>query len=234
MRPIQDFAPVEGGETVVTVVAVAGSLLAYAFLTRVYRTPPVWAAVTGVLISWVPVQVLAAVLEQREMWLPGQHSAVFFWGDLVALPSIAVAFAVIRRLSTRDSAVRGSEGRGEDGLADARGPTPLADRWWWRTLVFGAALAISYWYHSMQLDTWPWNGVHSPSKAWHDFFVYPVFLYFLASQLPYLWQTSWRTHRIAMPALTSLAVAGVLAWFALGFLYDPAHVLDHIPLLPIA
>ncbi len=61
-----------------------------------------------------------------------------------------------------------------------------------------------------------------------------MFLFLLASPVPYLWETSWHGHRVAMAALTGVIVTGVAAWFVLGFVYDPAHAIDHLPLLRIA
>ena len=216
VRSPSEFVPVTADETAITVVAAIGSIVAYLFLMRVYRWYPLRVALVGTMISWVPVQLLAWRFEGRHMWLPGQHSAVFFWGDLIALPVIAMAFAAMGR-------------QWRDDHPDES--VPLAERRQWLTVVFVGALIISYAYHSSQLDTWSYSGVHSPSKAWHDFFMYPVFLFFLVSPVPYLWQTSWRRHRVALPVLLAGAVAGVAVWFVLGHVYDPAHVMDHLPLL---
>jgi hypothetical protein len=217
MSVLREFAPVDGDETVVTAVACVSTVVAFAFITRVYRTRTLWVAVVGVCISWVPVQLLALAFEGRQMWLPHQHSAVFFWGDLVALPSIAVGFSLLRHRWDADH------------VGALSPPVPLADRRWWLTVVLVIAVTISYAYHGAQIDTWPFAGLHSPSKAWHDFFVYPVFLYFLVSQVPFLVQTPWRRQRGIACGLVALVLAGTAMWFVLGFVYDPAMARHQLP-----
>ena len=89
-------------------------------------------------------------------------------------------------------------------------------------------------FHAGQLGSWTVVELHEPAKVWHDYLVYPVFVYFLGTQLPFLWQVRWRTHRWAQPALAALVVLTFAGWVVLGHVYDPAHRVDQRPLLYFA
>jgi hypothetical protein len=225
-----EFRPVSTGEwwflAVTGVLAVAGFL----FLPRVYPRGPVVAFVAALLVSWVPVQMIAYVAEGRRMWLPGQHSAIFFWGDSVLLPSMAAAFALMRRtwVAQQDMALAAG------GEPDRPAARPLADRWLWRVAWVGVALAVAYVFHAGELSTWPLVQLHEPAKVWHDYLVYPLFVYFLGSQLPFLWQVRWRAARWSQPVLAGVVVLAFTGWVVLGHVYDPAHRIDQRPLLVFA
>ncbi len=220
MQTLMQFRPVSDEEWWFLTATLACTLLAFLFLPRVYRHGPVAAVGVALLISWVPVQVIAYVAEGRVMWRPGQHSAIFFWGDSVMLTSVAFAFGAMRRLWT-------------DSAPGSTRPL-LADRWWWRLAVAAVALGVSYWFHVVQIETWPLDRLHALSKVWHDFFVYPVFIYYLGSQLPLVWQVPWQRFRLLQPALVGLALLGFAGWLWLGRVYDPSQIHEQRPLLGFA
>ncbi len=220
MQTLMQFRPVSDTEWWFLGVTLACTVLAFRFLPRVYQRGPAVAVGVALLISWIPVQLTAYVAEGRRMWLPGQHSAIFFWGDSVMLTSVAFAFAAMRRLWVA----------GQVGVDQA----PLTDRWWWRTAVAAVALGVSYWFHVVQIETWPVDRLHALSKVWHDFFVYPIFIYYLGSQLPLVWQVPWRRFKVRQPALVGLALLGFAGWLWLGRVYDPSQVQAQRPLLGFA
>lgn len=213
------FTPLGPQHAIFGLVCVAAATLAFALLPRVYdrSLPVVWIA--ALLISWVPVQVLAFVFEGRRMWLPGEHSAVFFWGDSVLLPLTAVCLAVMRREWIREH---------------PPGSVPRADTVAWRVVAGAVAIAIAVAYRANESWTWTQAELSAPSKLWHDWFVYPVFAYFLASQLPFLWQVRWRGRRLVQAAGIAGAVVGLAGWWWLGHGYDPSQVVTQRPLLGFA
>jgi hypothetical protein len=221
MQTLMEFRPVSDDEWVFLGFTLVCTVLAFAFLPRVYRHGRVAAVVAALCISWLPVQAIAFIFEDRQMWLPGEHSAIFFWGDSVLLTSIALSFAWMRRLWLREH----PEGTGPS--------TALADRWWWRVVVALVAVGVSVWFHWVQVDTWPADRLHAFSKVWHDFLVYPVFIYYLGTQLPFVWQMSWRKYAW-QPALVALAVFGFGGWLWLGQSYDPSQIETQRPLLGFA
>jgi hypothetical protein len=218
---LRAFGPVSSGEGWFLAATLAVAVLGFAFVRRVYRRGPLAAYVVALLISWIPVQVIAYVTEGRQTWLPSQHSAIFFWGDSVLLPMVAAAFAGMRRLWLSQQPA-GSAAR------------PVADRWWWLVPVVVVALVVGYLFHAGQIGVWSTARLHEPAKVWHDYLVYPLFVYYLGSQVPFLWQVSWRRYARPQAVLAALALAGFLGWFWLGHVYDPAHRHDKRPLLGFA
>lgn len=214
------FTPTGPQQAIFALVCVAAAALTFAYLPRVYdrSLPEVYLA--ALLISWIPVQALAFAFEGRRMWLPGQHSAVFFWGDSVLMPLMAVSLAVMRRTWRSQQADTST--------------VPLADTLAWRVGVGAIAIAVAVGYHVNELSTWTIDELNAPSKLWHDWFVYPVFAYFLASQLPFAWQVRWQGRRILQAATIAGVVVGFAAWWYLGHAYDPAQVVDQRPLLLFA
>ena len=218
------FRPVSTGEWWFLAVTAVCAVAAFLLLPRVYARGALATFVAALCVSWVPVQVIAYVSQGRRTWLPGQHSAIFFWGDSVLLPAMAVAFALMRRLWLAQHPV-------EPGLPR---PVALADRWPWRLALVVVALVVGFLFHADQLGTWSLVALHEPAKVWHDYLVYPVFVYFLGSQLPFLWQVRWRTHPYAQPALAAVVLLSFTGWLVLGHVYDPAHRVDQRPLLYFA
>lgn len=210
------FTPIGGGTALLTLGCVAVTVLAIALLPRVLDRSPVLVGITCLWVSWIPVQLLALAFEDRRMWLPGQHSAVFFWGDSVLLPASVTALAVLRQRWRRANP----------------GRAPIADATWWRVLAVGLAVLIAIVYRANETGTMTPEALALPAKAWHDFVVYPVFAFLLLGQLPYLWQSRWRLPGTI--ALGGVAVAGVLGWWLLGHWYDPAQAVDQRPLLGFA
>lgn len=213
------FAPVTPAEWGLFTVTLVLAATALATAHRIYRHGPALTYLAALCISWIPVQAFAFVAEGRMMWLPGQHSAVFFWGDSVALPLAAVGLCLVRREWWRQN--------------PGPGITPIADTRWWRTIVVALAIAISIGFHWSQVVSWDPESLHAPSKVWHDYFVYPVFLYLLGSQLPFLWQVRWWSSPRQVAWIAAVA-AGALGWLLLGHVYDPAHAHDRRPLLIVA
>lgn len=134
MQTLKQFRPVSDTEWWFLGVTLACTVLAFRFLPRVYQRGPAVAVGVALLISWIPVQLIAYVAEGRRRWLPGE-----------------------RRLWLA----------GHVGVDRA----PLTDRWWWRPAVAAVALGVSYWFHVVQIETWPVDRLHALSKVWHDFFV---------------------------------------------------------------
>ena len=217
------FRPLSAGEWWFLAFTGACAVAAFLFLPRVYRRGPLAAYVAALCVSWIPVQVIAYVTQGRRTWLPGQHSAIFFWGDSVLLPSMAVAFALMRRLWWQQ----------QDPAAQPP-PRPVADRWPWRVFMGLVALVVGYVFHAGQLGSWTVVELHEPAKVWHDYLVYPVFVYFLGTQLPFLVQVRWRAHRWVQPVLAAVVVFTFVGWVVLGHVYDPAHRVDQRPLLYFA
>ena len=225
-QAVTAFTPLGPQHAVFGLVCVAAATLAFTYLPRVYERslPLVW--LTALLISWVPVQALAFAFEGRRMWLPGEHSAVFFWGDSVLLPLAAVSLALMRREWHRQHA-------GEPDDAEG-GQAPLADTRAWRISVGALAIAIAIGYHANEMWTWTQAELSAPSKLWHDWFVYPVFAYFLATQLPFVWQVRWGGRRALQAAAFTGVALGLAGWWWLGHAYDPSQVASQRPLLLFA
>lgn len=218
LTPLREFVPVSDKEWVFFLVSLSATLAAFFWVTRVYATSAWRVYLTALLISWIPVQVLAFVFEGRKMWLPGEHSAVFFWGDSVLLPMIAVSCWAMRRTWVEQN---------PNGFA-------LADKWQWRVFVALVALGVAAAYHATQVTSWPPTNLRAPSKLWHDMAVYPIFIYFLASQAPFLWQVRWDALRVRQIVTAGTCIAGFAGWVWLGHVYDPSQVHERRPLLVIA
>ena len=216
---LRAFAPVSPAEWGFLAVSVVIAAVALTTIHRVHARGPVPTYLAALGISWIPVQAIAFLAEGRRMWLPGQHSAVFFWGDSVALPLTAVALCLMRREWVRQNP------------ASLSGP--FADSRLWRGVAVVLAVGVSLVYHWTQVVSWETSALHAPSKVWHDVVVYPVFLYFLGSQLPFVWQVRWRS-RPRLVVYASAAAFGAVAWVLLGHVYDPAQVHDRRPLLIVA
>ena len=213
---IQRFEPIHALEWVFFALSIMAAVLAFCFIHRIYRLPvPMVPALaisylTGLCISFIPVQAIAYFYEGRMLWLPGNHSAIIFWGDGIGLPTIAMGFTYLRRRLRLDN--------------------PLADNLVWRIFVITGAVSISLLYHLHQANVWSAAILHLPSKDWHDFAVYPIFLYFLASQIPFLFAATRHRFWVVGPGRLALAlgvcitIGGFLFWWWAGAVYDPSHV----------
>ena len=215
MRSLEQWPPHTAFETLFTLFTVFCALVAMRYIPRLYEKGAAAAYLGGVAISFLPVQVIAFVAEGRRMWLPGQHSAIFFWGDLILLPGAAAGFALVRREWVAQ--------RGERGAFANSRP--------WRLVCVGAAVMVGLAYHYTQLE-WIPLALHAPSKVWHDYFVYPVFTYYLLVPLPYLVTLNWRRARVGAAFGAACVVIGVLGWWSLGHWYDPLPA-DARPALPL-
>jgi hypothetical protein len=210
------FEPIRASEWIFFIVSILSAILAFGFINRIYCLPVsmvpalVISYITGLCISFIPVQAIAYFYEDRELWLPGNHSAIIFWGDGIGLPLIAAGFTYLRRR-----------------LCLTR---PLADDLKWRLFVMIGAITISLLYHLHQTEVWSESVLHLPSKDWHDFAVYPIFLYFLASQIPFLVSAIqprvWGipSGRITLAIGICITIGGFLFWWWAGAVYDPAHI----------
>ncbi len=207
----ESVSPRSGSELIFQIIAMLATLIAFGTIHRVYRVViPNRPRLTRVLpylvalgISWVPVMALAAIFEGHDMLLPGHHSAVFFIGDGLLLPLMAYALGRMRAIARVDN--------------------PLADSLKWRLAMMAVAVVVSFFFHFSQFMSWPYGALHAPSKTWHDFFVYPVFIYYLGSQLPFLFQGAWKRRLILQVALVSTVVLGFVSWYTLANYYDPHH-----------
>lgn len=210
------FTPIGAGTALLTLGCIAVTVVAFAFLPRVLDRSPVLVFLTCLCVSWIPVQLLALVVEGRRMWLPGQHSAVFFWGDSVLIPASVTALALLRQHWLRDHPQR----------------TPIADSRLWPLLAIGGAVLIAVAYHANETLTTSPASLALPAKTWHDFVVYPVFTFLILRQLPFLVQSRWRMPTTAV--LAGVVLAGFLGWWLLGHWYDPSQMVEQRPLLGFA
>ena len=207
MFTLERLPPGSSSEMLFTIFTLLCTIAAFLYLPRLYRKGPLAAFLGGICISFIPVQLIALVAEDRQMWEIGQHSAIFFWGDLLLLPGAAAGLALVRKTWWENN----SDGR-----------RPLASNWRWRMFSASAALLVACCYHYTQVWGWEAHTLHAPSKIWHDYFVYPVFTYYLMSQLPYIFQYQWKT-KFRKTALAGVMVAalGVAGGWSLGQWYDP-------------
>ena len=215
MHALQQLPPSSSAEALLLVATLVLAAAAVRWLPGLFARGPAAAFAGGVMISFVPVQVIAFVAEGRRMWLPGQHSAIFFWGDLLLLPGAAAALAVVRRAWQRQST-------GDLALAESRA---------WRLACLAVAVAVAAGYHLTQAADWSPMTLHAPSKVWHDYFVYPVFAYYLLSQVPYLVQYRWSRARPGVVLALATVLVGVFGWWGLGHWYDTQPI-DSRPALP--
>lgn len=209
------FTPLDGLAAALGLTFIALTVVGFFWLPRLLDHRP-WVVYLMCLgISWIPVQALALIFEGRRMWLPGAHSAVFFWGDSVLIPASVVALSVLRRRWYATSTT-----------------VAIADTRWWRAMSAVIATVIAIAYRANETVTMTQADLALPAKTWHDYFVYPVFAFLITSQLPFLWQSRWRTQATAILALT--VIAGFAGWWVLGHWYDPSQVVEQRPLLGFA
>jgi hypothetical protein len=225
---VQALVPLSASEWLGYGAVFAITLVAGYYITNIYRTKHayLWVVVVSLAISWISLQLIMLWLYGAETWLPGRHTAIFFWGDSVCLPAIAVGFVALRRIT--------------------RTERPWADRRGWKIAAAVLALTIATAFHWHEVTTWQLWRLHEFKKIYHDFVVYPLFCYFLGSQIPFLVQAPlalWRRRhqyqaiqRVAHSAGLTLAAilpfAGVFGWWWLGNVYDHAH--PFVPLLGFA
>ena len=173
---------------------------AFLFLPRVFRGSPTRVVLVTLALSWLPVQWLGFVLEGQRLWLPGDRSPGFFWGELIALPLTAVALRQLRMLHARAH----------------RDQVPTADTLTWRVVALVLALVITA---APIIEAWQRSAVDpvlAPSSAWHVYLAGPLLAFFLLSQLPFLWEAPWLPSFRVVAAWTGLAFAGVATWWVLG------------------
>ncbi|MEX0748543.1 MAG: hypothetical protein WD467_00470 [Candidatus Saccharimonadales bacterium] len=185
------------GQSVIALIAVFVLPLAYQF-------GPVVAFGVALGISWIPMQLIARLFEHRSLWPPRSQYRSFFWGDLLLLPGIAACIALaVNRL-------------------------PAGDHWfhqrWWNLFSLLVGVIAGLIFHEADRDNYSSRELNSPTKLWHDWFVYPVFTYYLLSRAPALFER--------VNGITVLAIALLAGWLYLGLTdgkrdYPYAHVGYH-------
>jgi hypothetical protein len=148
------------------------------------------ALLIGILLSYGAVHFLAAVLEHRSMMNPSGQYKAFYYGDLVCLPGIVVAVWYL-------------------GQHMPPGPN-LSHRVWWHAVWFAAGLAAGVYLHLMDGAShfYTRSMMYSPTKLYHDFVVFPLYIYLLFSAgLPAFAMSEWRSKRGLQVRLVVLVLA---------------------------
>lgn len=183
-------------QTAFLVMIVLVATIVIANTNRIFDSGPLVAVIVALAISAASMQFWAAVLEQRLMLPPSDQYLSFFWGDLIFLPFIALTIA----LKLQD--------------------LPEGSYWWrgtaWTLVSLGLALAFAAAFRWHDMNAYPASQYGSPTKLWHDWFVYVTFSFILLSNVPALFVGRWR------PELTLTAIACITVWLALG-IYDGSH-----------
>lgn len=167
-------------------------IVAFSLVHRAYEHGPIAAFAVALVISWVPMQLIARVMEQRWLWPPSSQFRSFFWGDLLFLPGTAafIAFAYQQ-------------------LPDEN--YWFQDRTW--LLVFAAVgIVAGVVFHRIEEDSYTQARFNSPTKLYHDFVALPVFIYFLLSGAFALYYDYTENGRATI-TLAALLLFGIWVFF---------------------
>ena len=166
------------------------------------------ALLIGLILSWGATNLIALLVESRtEMLLhpSGQYKA-FYYGDLICLPGAVLAIWYL-------------------GRSKSRVPN-LSHKWWWHSFWFGFGLAYGIWWHRVDAHSgfYTRSQMLSPTKLYHDFVVFPLYIYILTSAgipafgWPKEWKQGWKW-RVVLVVL--LAAFGALNYY--DALHRPRH-----------
>lgn len=141
-----------------------GSIWDYGFLQ---------ALVKAIIASWGLMNLFALVLEWRILY-PSQQYASFYRGDLVGLPIMIGAGAIMA-----------------PGL-------PTGEFWyqsaWWHIgcLVLGLLIGVGLAASEYLSGAYSLAQILSPTKIFHNGFVFPMFVYWMLGNMTIiLWQSKW-------------------------------------------
>lgn len=152
------------------------SFLIFTFVTMasadwIYTQSAMPVFLFGLVISWVPMNLIALTLERR--WLkPHEQFWQFYIGDLIFLPGAMAGLA---------------------GLEQQLGNRGWDPEWWiWLCTAAAATAAVvtHYVLDAPKPSGYTESQWDSPAKLWHDLYVIPVFTYYLLLKLPLLWSTA--------------------------------------------
>lgn len=118
----------------------------------------------GLCLSWGAMNLIALAIERRtEMLLHpgGQYKALYF-GDLICLPAVTAAIWYLGQ--------------------NMRVPNWSQKRWW-HAACFAFGLAYGIWWHFVDRSSHFYTNsqMWSPTKLYHDFVVFPLYIYILVS-----------------------------------------------------
>ena len=121
------------------------------------------ALLIGVFLSYGAIHILAALLEHRSMTDPSGQYKAFYYGDLFCLPGIVLAIWYL-------------------GKHLPPGPN-LSHRAWWHAFCFVGGLVAGISLHLLDAAShfFTRSMMYSPTKLYHDFVVFPCYIYIIFS-----------------------------------------------------
>lgn len=167
----------------------------------VYRGSWLRAWLFALFLSWGAMNLIALLVERRtEMLLhPGGQYKALYYGDSICLPAVAVAIWYLGQ-----------------SMSERPG-------WWrerlWHAFWFAFGLAYGIWWHWVDAHShfYTRSQMWSPTKLYHDYVVFPLYIYILTSAgIPaMIWsRRGWKARAI---------IAVLLAAYALLNYYDAIH-----------
>jgi hypothetical protein len=171
----------------------------------VYRGSWLRAWLFALFLSWGTMNLIALLVERRTEMLfhPGGQYKALYYGDSICLPGVAVAIWYLGRYMS-----------GRPG-------------WWherlWHCLCFGFGLAYGIWWHRVDAHShfYTRSQMWSPTKLYHDYVVFPLYIYILVSAgIPAMaWsKRGWKAR---------VVIVVLLAAYALLNYYDAVHRPHH-------
>jgi hypothetical protein len=172
---------------------------------RVYGGSWRRALAIGLFLSWGATNLIALTIERRTETLlhPGGQYKAFYYGDLICLPGVVLAIWYL-------------------GQDMSRVPNWSHSRLW-HAFWFAFGLAYGIWWHLVDGHShfYTRSQMNSPTKLYHDFVVFPLYIYILTSAgFPaVIWsRRGWKARAV---------IAVLLAGFALLNYYDSIHRPHH-------
>lgn len=175
--------------SVYRIVIISCTIAGWFNIGKIYNLHPV--IVAGVIFTISPIGMLAVarILEGRWLWPPKTQYRAFIWGDAVMLPLIGV------------------------GIAASVQQLPSSNYWFfnwrWAIIAAGLSLLVSGVFCIFDARGYSRKQLNSPTKVYHDFFVYPVLSYLFFLGAPALLYPP-------INGATLLALIGFGGWAALG------------------